>query len=88
MDEIWLYVAKDSGSEELATRVLLRLKQTFSLLVSFPLLGRVRGSAKYPDLRIHASGNYVVHYRVSNEILQIVRVVRGKRSDFLTIPEE
>jgi toxin ParE1/3/4 len=88
LDEIWLYVARDSASEELASRVLQRIIKTFSLLGRFPLIGRIKGSAKYPDLRSYASGNFIVYYRVSDEILQIVRVVRGKRSDFLAIPEE
>jgi len=88
LDEIWLYVAADSASEDLATRVLSKLNQAFALLLRFPLLGRIRGSVKYPDIQIHASGNFVIHYRVSGEILQIVRVVRGKRSNFLAIPDE
>jgi plasmid stabilization system protein ParE len=88
LDEIWTYVAKDSGSDLLATQVIGRVAQSFTLLLRFPHLGRIRGSAKYPDIRSYAAGSFVIYYRASNDVLQILRIVRGRRSDFITLPEE
>jgi plasmid stabilization system protein ParE len=88
LDEIWTYVAKDSGSEQFATKLIGRLTQSFILLLRFPHLGRIRGSEKYPDIRTYAVGSLVIYYRAVNDVLQILRIVRGRRSDFITIPEE
>ncbi len=88
LDEIWLFIARESGSSEIATRALERITQTFGLLVQFPLVGRSRGSANYTDLRSYNCGNYVVYYRTSLGILQIVRVIHGNRVHFGPIPTE
>lgn len=42
LDEIWYYVAKESGSIEIATRLIDTLTDRFFLLAGFPYLGRSR----------------------------------------------
>jgi Arc/MetJ-type ribon-helix-helix transcriptional regulator len=41
-DEIWLYVARETGSLEVATRLIDSVTDTFLLLARRPLLGRSR----------------------------------------------
>jgi toxin ParE1/3/4 len=36
LDEIWLYIAKESGSVEIANRLVDRITDTFLMLASFP----------------------------------------------------
>ena len=43
LDEIWLYVAKkESGSMEVATRLVDRITDRFVVLATSPYIGRVR----------------------------------------------
>jgi len=88
LDDIWMFILRESGSAEIATRALKRITEAFNLLVRYPLVGRNQGSARYPDLRRYPSGRYVIHYRVANEALQILRVVHGSRVDFVKVPGE
>jgi toxin ParE1/3/4 len=85
LDEIWLFLAGESGSEEIATRAVGRVSKTFDLLLRFPNAGRSRKSVKYPDLRSHPCGDYLIYYRVSKGILQILRVVHGRRDAHLIL---
>jgi plasmid stabilization system protein ParE len=42
LDDIWLYVAKESGSLEIATRLIDSITERFLFLVSSPFAGRAR----------------------------------------------
>jgi len=42
LDDIWLYVAKDSGSIETANRLIDTITDRFFVLASFPYIGRSR----------------------------------------------
>jgi plasmid stabilization system protein ParE len=42
LDDIWFYVAKESGSIEIATRLINSITDRFVLLASFPYMGRSR----------------------------------------------
>ena len=42
LDEIWLYVAQESGSVEVAGRLIDSITQRFLLLADFPHAGRAR----------------------------------------------
>jgi hypothetical protein len=49
LDEIWLYVAKESGSMDVATRLVESITDRFSFLAGFPYAGRA-------VMRISAAG--------------------------------
>ena len=51
LDEIWLYVAQESGSEDAATRVVGRIVEKFAMFVRFPFIGRDIGAETHPELR-------------------------------------
>jgi plasmid stabilization system protein ParE len=42
LDDIWFYVAKESGSIEIANRLISSITDRFVLLASFPYMGRSR----------------------------------------------
>jgi plasmid stabilization system protein ParE len=42
LDDFWVYVAKDSGSMDVATRLIDSITERFWLLVCFPHAGRAR----------------------------------------------
>jgi toxin ParE1/3/4 len=78
LDGIWLYVAKESASIDIANRVIDAITDRFFTLGRFPHIGRPR-----PDFgtgcRTSAVGDYVVVYRVETEDALILRVLHGRR---------
>ena len=50
LDEIWWYIAEQSGSVEAAKSVVASITERFSLLATFPHLGRARDDLR-PALR-------------------------------------
>ena len=42
LDDIWYYVAKESGSIEIANRLIDTLTDRFFMLAGFPYVGRAR----------------------------------------------
>ncbi len=42
LDDIWLYAAKESGSMDVATRLIDSIADRFLFLASFPYAGRTR----------------------------------------------
>jgi toxin ParE1/3/4 len=81
LDDIWYYIAKESGSLETADRVIDSITERFYLLSRYPQLGRRRDHDLRPGLRSFAVGEYVTIYRVlENEDVLIVHVFRGSRN--------
>lgn len=80
LDDIWYYVAKESGSTEIASRLIDSLTNRFLLLSRHPYLGRSREDDFGIGLRSFSVGEYVIVYRVenNNDVL-ILRVAHGRR---------
>ena len=79
LDDIWYYVAKESGSIEIANRLIDTLTDRFFMLAGFPYVGRARDHDFGPGCRSVAVGEYVIVYCVENEDVLILRVVHGRR---------
>jgi len=79
LDEIWYYVAKESGSAEVANRLIDSITDRFFLLTGHPYLGRPRDDSFGPGSRSFPIGEYVVVYRVQNADVLILRVAHGRR---------
>jgi len=79
LDEIWLCVAKESCSIEIANRLVDTIADRFFTLTRFPYMGRSREEDFGPGYRSLAVGEYVVVYRVENEDVLVLRVVHGRR---------
>lgn len=79
LDEIWYYIAKESGSFEIADRVVDSLTERFFLLARYPHIGRRRDEDLRPGLRSFPAGEYVIIYRVEDDDVLILRVIRASR---------
>ncbi|MGP8156928.1 MAG: type II toxin-antitoxin system RelE/ParE family toxin [Candidatus Acidiferrales bacterium] len=55
------------------------ITERFLLLANFPNIARRRDEDLRPDLRSFPVGEYVVFYRVRDEDVLILRVLRGSR---------
>src|SRR3990172_9070533 len=80
LDGIWYYVAKESGSIEIADRLIDSLTDRFFLLASHPYVGRRRDDDLRPGLRSFPVGEYIIIYRIEDEDVLILHVVRGSRN--------
>jgi plasmid stabilization system protein ParE len=70
LDEIWLYVAKESGGMDVATRLVDSITDRFSFLDGFPYAGRARDRDFGGGSRSFAAG----------ELLDRLLRRRGRRS--------
>ena len=48
LDDIWSYIAKESGSIEIANRLIDTITDRFFVLASFPYIGRSREEDSAP----------------------------------------
>jgi toxin ParE1/3/4 len=79
VDDIWYYVAKESGSSEIADHLIDSITSRFLILARHPFLGRSRDDDFGRGSRSFAVGEYVIVYRVSHGEVIILRVVHGRR---------
>lgn len=80
LDGIWHYVAVESGSLQIADRLIDSITQRFNLLANYPNLGRRRDEDLRPGLRTFPVGEHVIIYRLQDEDVLILRVLRGSRN--------
>jgi toxin ParE1/3/4 len=79
LDDIWNYVAKESGSIEIADRLIDSITERFYLLAQYPHIGRARDADLRAGLRSFAVGQYVIIYRFDRKDVSILHVFRGSR---------
>lgn len=79
LDDIWFYVAQDSGSMDVASRLVDSITDRFFLLASFPHVGRVRDHDFGVGVRSFAVGEFIIVYSTDEEDVFILRVVHGRR---------
>jgi toxin ParE1/3/4 len=79
LDDIWLYVARESGSIDVASRLIDSITHRFLLLADFPHAGRLRDDDFGNGTRSFAVGEYVIVYCVIGSDISILRVVHGRR---------
>ena len=79
LDDIWLYVARESGSIDIANRLIDAITERFWLLGQHPQIGRRRDHDLRPSLRTFPVGEYVIVYRIEGEDALILHVIRGSR---------
>jgi toxin ParE1/3/4 len=79
LDDIWFYTAKESGSIEIANRLINTITDRFLLLAGFLYIGRSRDEDFGLGCRSLTVGGYVIVYCVENEDVLILRVVHGRR---------
>ena len=79
LDDAWIYVATQSGSVEVADRLIDTISARFLLLARHPHLGRRRDEDLQPGLRTFPVGSYLTIYRVEGADVLILRVLWGGR---------
>jgi toxin ParE1/3/4 len=79
LDEIWYYIAKESGSIEIANRLIDSITDRFFLLGGFPFIGRSRDEDFGVGSRSVTVGEYVIVYCLEAEDVLILRVAHGRR---------
>jgi toxin ParE1/3/4 len=78
LDEIWLYIAAETSSLDIANRFVDSITEQFSFLSRHPYMGRKRDDLA-AGLRSIAVGSYVIVYRAEGGDVRILHVVHGRR---------
>ena len=63
---------------EVADRLLDEIESKIRLLLQFPNAGRRRDDLQ-PGIRSYSAGDVVIFYRISDSVLDVVRVLHGRR---------
>jgi toxin ParE1/3/4 len=80
LDGIWVHIARESGSIDIATRVVESITERFWLLARYPYIGRRRDDDLRPGLRSLPADDYVIfHCIVEDDVVLILHVVHGSR---------
>jgi toxin ParE1/3/4 len=79
LEDIWLYIARESDSIEIANRLIDTIIDRFWVLAKNPQIGRPRDSDLKPGLRSFPVGEYVIIYRIEDYDAIILHVMRGSR---------
>jgi toxin ParE1/3/4 len=79
LDDIWYYVATKSGNMDTADRLVDSITDRFYLIATHPNIGRARDEDLRPGLRSFPVGEYVIIYRIQDQDVLILRVLRGSR---------
>jgi toxin ParE1/3/4 len=79
LDEIWYFIATESGSPDIADRFTDSITDRFSLIATHPHAGRLRDDL-LPGLRSFPVGPYLVFCRVIDSDVLILHVAHGRRN--------
>ena len=80
LDDIWIYIAKESGNLEVADKIIDAITERFWLISRHPHIGRGRDEDLRSGLRSFPVGKHLILYRVEGEDVIILRVLRGSRN--------
>ena len=78
LDTIWDYVAEESGSADIADRLIDAITQRFLLLAAHPEIGRIRDDPR-SGRRTYPVESYVILYSIKGADVLILRVAHGNR---------
>lgn len=79
LDDIWEYIAGQSGSEVVADRQIDFITDRFYLLATHPRLGRARDGDLGTGRRSFSAGQYIIVYRIVDKNVLILRVAHAHR---------
>jgi toxin ParE1/3/4 len=68
LDDIWIYVAGESGSIEIADRLVDSITDRFFLLANHPYAGRERNDDLGPGRRSFPVGEHLIIYRIDGGV--------------------
>lgn len=79
LDDIWHYIARESGNFEVADCLIDSITDRFFLLARHRYVGRRRDQDLRPGLRSFPVGEYVIIYRIEGDDVMILHVTHGRR---------
>ncbi|MFY9790767.1 MAG: type II toxin-antitoxin system RelE/ParE family toxin [Candidatus Sulfotelmatobacter sp.] len=79
LDDIWSYVATESGEVDVADRLINAITDHFLILTRYPNIGRSRDYDLRPGLRSLSVGGYVIIHRIEARDVLILHVIHGRR---------
>jgi toxin ParE1/3/4 len=79
LDEIWLYIARESNSSSIATRTIASIADKFGLFARFPHLGKSLESDMRPNIRTFPVSSYMIFYSAKQSEIRILRIIHGSR---------
>jgi toxin ParE1/3/4 len=79
LDEIWLYVAKESGGLEIANGLIDAITDRILAISRFPYIGRSREEDLGSAYRSLSVGEYVIVYQIEDGEVLVLRIVHGRR---------
>lgn len=87
LDSIWLYAARETGSDAAATRLVEAITSKFALFTRFPHIGKSLGTDRHSDVRTFAMDRHLIFYRPLSGEIRILRVIHASR-DALAVFQE
>ena len=78
-DDIWLYIARESGSVDTAIRIVQNITDRFWLLAKHPRMGRRPDLSA--ELRSFAAGDYVILYSIEEDYSILIHCVLHSSQD-------
>ena len=78
LDDIWYFIAKNSGSVEIADGVVKSITRTFTLFAHTSAAGTRRDEIEH-GLRGFPVHKYIIYYRETEAHVVIARVLHGMR---------
>jgi toxin ParE1/3/4 len=88
LDTIWLYIARESGNSDSATRAVGSITEKFGLFAKFPHIGRSLESDLRPNVRSFPVNSYVIFYSVKPGEIRILRIIHASRDAQAAFTEE
>lgn len=80
LDDIWLYIARESGSIDTAIRFVQTISDRLRLLAKQPRMGRRRPDLS-PELRSFAAGDYIILYSIEDDDVVLIHHVLHSSRD-------
>jgi plasmid stabilization system protein ParE len=88
LDAIWLYIARESGNHELATRVVTSITDKFGLFANFSYIGKSMESDSRPNIRTFLANTYLIFYSFKPGEIRILRIIHASRDAQAVFTEE
>lgn len=78
LDQIWRYVAEQSGSLEIADRLIDLITERFFILSRYPHAGKLRPELSH-GIRSFPVGEYVIVYRAEADQVRVLHVMHSSQ---------
>jgi toxin ParE1/3/4 len=88
LDELWIFIARESASQALATRVVAAITDKFALFAKFPFIGKSLDTSKHPNLRSFPVDHYVIFYSTRPGEIRILRIIHASRDAWAVFDRE